>query len=124
MQDGLIYDKLAIAHAWYFLQEVDWIELQIVASFFLYRAIFVSVLHIELFVDSSDFDLDDVLDVDSLTQLPIVNLIALLVLTEKCFAADGRFCLIFMSLRHATDLRNPRRCSFVSHHFSRNYLLL
>ena len=108
MQDGLIYDKLAIAHAWYFLQEVDWIELQIVASFFLYRAILVPVLHIELFVDSSDFDLDDVLDVYSIAQLSIIDLTALFVLTQKSFSANWRPVLIFMSLCNATNLRNPR----------------
>ena len=109
MQDGLIYDKLAIAHARYFLQEVYRIELQVVASFFLYRAISVSVLHIELFVDSSDFDLDNVLDIYSIAQLPIIDLIALLVLTKKSFTANWRLVLIFMSLSNATNLRNPRR---------------
>ena len=116
MQDGLIYDKLAITHTRYFLQEVYRIELQVVASFFLYRAISVSVLHIELFVDSSDFDLDNVLDIYSIAQLPIIDLIALLILTEKSFTANWRLVLIFMSLSNATNLRNPRRWSFVTNH--------
>ena len=89
MQDGLIYDKLAIAHARYFLQEVYRIKLQVVASLLLYRSISIIVLLIELFIDSCDFDLDDVFDINSIAQLPIIYLTALLVLTEKSFAANG-----------------------------------
>ena len=89
MQDGLIYDKLAIAHTRYFLQEVYRIKLQVVACLFLYRSISIIILLIKLFVDSCDFDLDDVFDINSIAQLPIIYLTALLVLTEKSFAANG-----------------------------------
>ena len=104
MQNGLIYDKLAIAHARYFLQEVYWIKLQVVASLLLYRSISIIVLLIELFIDSCDFDLDDVFDINSIAQLPIIYLTALLVLTEKSFTAHGRLVLILMGLFNATDL--------------------
>ena len=82
--------------------------MQVVTRFFLYTAIFVIIWLVELFINGCNFDLDDVFDINSIAQLLIVNLIALLVLTKKSFTAYGRLVLIFMSLLNATDLRNPR----------------
>ena len=82
--------------------------MQVVTRFFLNTAIFVIIWLVELFINGCNFDLDDVFDINSIAQLLIVNLIALLVLTKKSFTAYGRLVLIFMSLLNATDLRNPR----------------
>ena len=118
MQDGLIYDKLAIAHARYFLQEVYRIKLQVVACLFLYWSISIIVLLIELFVDSCNFDLDDVFDINSIAQLFIIYLTALFVLAEKSFTANGRLVLILMGFFNAADLWDPRWWSFVTIHIN------
>ena len=101
MQDRLVHKEVSISHTWHFLEEVDWVELQIVVRFI---SAVASGLDKQFLIEGCDIDVDEVLDVFGVSELLVVDRVALFVLLKQCFAADWRLNLVLVGLHNSADL--------------------
>ena len=101
VQDRLVHEEVSISHTWHFLEEVDWVELQIVVRFVPAVA---SGLDKQFLVEGGDIDFDEVLDVFGISELLVVDRVALFVLLKQGFTANWRLDLVLVGLHNSADL--------------------
>ena len=75
----MVDQKVSVAHAGNFLPEVNWIKLEIVVLLFVVLAWVVA----KIAINGLDFDFDNFFQVSGIPQLLVIDLSALLVLTQE-----------------------------------------